>query len=193
MKENTDTLNSAVEVENEPEIIEENTVEQAPEQESENELEKTVQELNQKLSELNERCENEHEMLLRVAAEYDNFRKRTVIEKASSYTNGKTDAITALLPIADNLERALSCVADDDSELKKGVEMTLHQLEECFTSLGVEAIPAEPDTPFDPLLHNAVMHIDDENLGQNVISQCFLKGYKIGDRVIRHSMVQVAN
>ena len=94
---------------------------------------------------------------------------------------------------ADNLERALAAAADDSSDLKKGVEMTLQQLNDCFAAIGVEAIKAEPGDPFDPELHNAVMHVENAEMEQNVIVQCFQKGYKLGDKIIRHSMVQVAN
>lgn len=152
-----------------------------------------LEQLQQDLENMKKRCDNEHELLLRTAAEYDNFRKRSAVEKSAAYQNAQIDAVAALLPVADNLERALEAAKDDNSELKKGVEMTMKQLNDCFAKLGVEVIDAEPNTPFNPDFHNAVMHIEDENLEQNVIVQCFQKGYTLGDRVIRYSMVQVAN
>ena len=128
---------------------------------------------------------------LRLAAEFDNFRKRTVKEKESSYGNGKADAVAKLLPVYDNLERALNQPCTDEA-FKKGVEMTMNELVKIFTALGVE-IFGNVGEEFDPNLHNAVMHTEDENLGENVISQVFQKGFRIGEKVVRFAMVQVAN
>ena len=133
----------------------------------------------------------EHNMLLRLAAEYDNFRKRTAKEKEQSYTNGKSDAVAKLLPVYDNLERALNQPTEDVA-YKKGVEMTMTELTKIFTTLGVE-IFGEAGDAFDPNLHNAVMHIEDEALAENTISQVFQKGFKLGDKIVRFAMVQVAN
>ena len=133
----------------------------------------------------------EHDSYLRLAAEFDNFRKRTIKEKDASYGNGKADAVAKLLPVYDNLERALN-QPTEDAAYKKGVEMTMTELVKIFTGLGVE-IFGNPGDEFDPNLHNAVMHIDDETLGENVIAQVFQKGFKIGEKVVRFAMVQVAN
>ena len=133
----------------------------------------------------------EHDSFLRLAADYDNFRKRTVKEKEASYGNGRADTIAKLLPIYDNLERALK-QPTEDAAYKKGVEMTMTELVKIFTGLGVEIFGNVGDG-FDPNLHNAVMHIDDETLGENVIAQVFQKGFKIGEKVVRFAMVQVAN
>ena len=133
----------------------------------------------------------EHDARVRLAAEYDNFRKRTAKEKEQSYTNGKSDAVAKLLGVYDNLERALN-QPTEDAAYKKGVEMTMAELVKIFTSLGVE-IFGEPGDAFDPNLHNAVMHIDDETLGENTVSQVFQKGFKIGEKIVRFAMVQVAN
>ena len=138
-----------------------------------------------------EKYNAEHDSFLRLAADYDNFRKRTLKEKEQSYSNGKADAILKLLPVYDNLERALN-QPTEDAAYKKGVEMTMNELVKIFTGLGVE-IFGEAGDAFDPNLHNAVMHIDDESLGENTISQVFQKGFKLGDKVIRFAMVQVAN
>ena len=135
--------------------------------------------------------EESHDAHLRLAAEYDNFRKRTLKEKEASYGNGKADAVAKLLPVYDNLERALK-QETADAAFKKGVEMTMTELVKILTSLGVE-IFGEAGEAFDPNLHNAVMHIDDDSFGENTICQVFQKGFKIGDKVVRFAMVQVAN
>ena len=138
-----------------------------------------------------EKYNAERDAHLRMAAEFDNFRKRTIKEKEASYGNGKADAVAKMLPVYDNLERALN-QETSDAAFKKGVEMTMNELVKIFTSLGVE-IFGNVGNEFDPNLHNAVMHIDSEELGENVIAQVFQKGFKIGDKVVRFAMVQVAN
>ena len=138
-----------------------------------------------------EKYNAEHDSYLRLAADYDNFRKRTVKEKEASYGHGKADAVEKLLPVYDNLERALN-QETADTAYKKGVEMTMNELVKIFTSLGVEIFGNVGDS-VDPNIHNAVMHTDDENLGENVISMVFQKGFKLGDKVVRFAMVQVAN
>ena len=138
-----------------------------------------------------EKYNAERDAHLRVAAEFDNFRKRTVKEKEASYGNGKADAVAKMLPVYDNLERALN-QETSDAAYKKGVEMTMNELVKIFTSLGVEIFGNVGDT-FDPNLHNAVMHIDSEELGENTVAAVFQKGFRIGDKVVRFAMVQVAN
>ncbi len=138
-----------------------------------------------------EKYNQEHDAYLRLAADYDNFRKRTIKEKEQSYGNGKADAVEKLLPVYDNLERALNQPTQDEA-YKKGVEMTMTQLVGIFTGLGVEIFGNVGDT-FDPNIHNAVMHIDDEAMGENVITQVFQKGFKLGQKIVRFAMVQVAN
>ena len=138
-----------------------------------------------------EKYNAEHDSYLRLAADYDNFRKRTVKEKEASYGNGKADAVAKMLPVYDNLERALNQETADEA-YKKGVEMTMNELVKIFTALGVEIFGAVGEE-FDPNLHNAVMHTEDENLGENTIAMVFQKGFKIGDKVVRFAMVQVAN
>ena len=156
------------------EVAEETTVEETPE-----------------VNPWEEKYNAERDAHLRCAAEYDNFRKRTVKEKEASYGNGKADAVAKILPIYDNLERALS-QETADAAFKKGVEMTMNELLKIFGGLGVEVFGAVGDE-FDPSLHNAVMHIDDENLGESVIAQVFQKGFKMGEKIVRFAMVQVAN
>ena len=138
-----------------------------------------------------EKYNAERDAHLRVAAEFDNFRKRTVKEKEASYGNGKADAVAKMLPIYDNLERALN-QPTEDAAYKKGVEMTMNELVKIFTGLGVE-IFGNVGEEFDPNIHNAVMHTEDESLGENTISMVFQKGFKIGEKVVRFAMVQVAN
>ena len=130
-----------------------------------------------------EKYNAERDAHLRVAAEYDNFRKRTVKEKEASYGNGKADAVAKMLPVYDNLERALN-QPTEDAAYKKGVEMTMNELVKIFTSLGVEIFGNVGDE-FDPNLHNAVMHIDSEELGENVVAQVFQKGFKIDRKSTR--------
>ena len=138
-----------------------------------------------------EKYNAERDAHLRVAAEFDNFRKRTIKEKEASYGNGKADAVAKILPVYDNLERALN-QPTEDAAYKKGVEMTMNELVKILTSLGVEIFGNVGDE-FDPNLHNAVMHIDSDELGENTIAQVFQKGFKIGEKIVRFAMVQVAN
>ena len=131
------------------------------------------------------------EQFLRLAAEYDNYRKRTAKEKESLWTDAKADTVQAFLPVYDNLERALKQDTADEA-YKKGVEMTMNQMKEVFAKLGVTEIDAQ-GKPFDPNLHNAVMHIEDDSLGENTVAQVFQAGFMLGEKVIRFAMVQVAN
>ena len=150
------------------------------------------EELKKKLEEANQQLEKQKNLLLRTTAEYDNFRKRTVREKASIYDDATAKALQEILNVADSLERALAqreCSADD---MRKGVELVYKQMQSAFAKLGVEEMGKEGDE-FDPQLHNAISHVEDESSGENVVVKVFQKGYKIGDRVIRHAMVQVAN
>ena len=153
-----------------------------------------IEEVTEETAEVNpfeEKYNAEHDAHLRLAAEYDNFRKRTIKEKEASYGNGKADAVAKMLPVYDNLERALNQPTEDEA-YKKGVEMTMNELVKIFTGLGVE-IFGEKGEQFDPNLHNAVMHIDDASMEENTIAMVFQKGFKIGDKVVRFAMVQVAN
>ena len=138
-----------------------------------------------KFDELNDRY-------LRMAAEYDNFRKRSQREREQTYSDAVSHAVTALLPTYDNLERAIKAETAD-AEYKKGVELTMNQLTESLKGLNVTLIEASAGTAFDPNFHNAVMHVEDESLGESVIAEVFQQGFRIGDKVIRHAMVKVAN
>lgn len=150
----------------------------APEETAEEKLQKQLDELNDRY--------------MRMAAEYDNYRKRVAKERDMIRSEATGKALSAILPIYDNLERALA-QETEDTEYKKGVEMTARQFESALDSLGVEIISAEPGTEFDPTVHNAVMHMEDESLGENCIAECFQKGFRHGDKIIRTAMVKVAN
>ncbi len=128
---------------------------------------------------------------LRLAAEYDNYRKRTAKEKEAAWTEAKAQTVAAFLPVFDNLERALKQETADEA-YKKGVEMTMKGLQDALAGLGVEMIPALGEA-FDPNRHNAVMHVDDESAGENTIVEVFQQGFICGDKVIRFSVVKVAN
>ena len=133
----------------------------------------------------------EHDSYLRLAAEYDNYRKRSQKEKDNLYTEIRSETVEKFLPVYDNLERALA-QETQDAAFKKGVEMTMNQLVSVMEKLGVESFGAAGDH-FDPQLHNAVMHIEDDSLGENVIAEVFQKGFKVGEKVVRFAMVKVAN
>ena len=172
--------------EEEKNIPEEPTAEEtAPEVEVEVVEEKSAEE------KLAEELAAEKEKYLRLAAEYDNFRRRSARERENIYSDVKLDTVGKILPVYDNLERALNAPTEDEA-YRKGVEMTMNQLREVFTKLGVAPIEAVGQT-FDPNLHNAVMHTEDESKGEGEIVAEFQTGFRLGDRVIRCSMVQVAN
>ena len=142
--------------------------------------------------ELQEQLDAAKEAHLRTAAEYANYRARSAKEKEQTFSNAKGTVVAEILPVIDNIERAISAPDSDYESLKKGVEMTLEGLKAALEKLGVETF-GEVGESFDPNLHNAVMHIEDESLEENVITDVFQKGYKIGDRIIRPAMVKTAN
>ena len=133
----------------------------------------------------------QEDRFLRLAAEYDNYRRRSQKEKESAWADSKAETAAAFLPVYDNLERALKQDTADEA-YKKGVEMTMTQLKEVLSKLGIEEIPALGET-FDPNLHNAVMHVEDENAGENTIVDVFQAGFRSGEKVVRFAMVKVAN
>ena len=137
------------------------------------------------------RLKEEQDKYLRLAAAYDNYRKRSIKERDALRDDIRSAAIADLLPVYDNLERALSAECSDEA-FYKGIEMTMTQLKAIFESMGVSEIPAVGET-FDPSMHNAVMHVEDEQYGPGEIVREFQKGFRLGDKVIRFSMVQVAN
>ena len=133
-----------------------------------------------------------NDKFLRLAAEYDNYRKRTAKEKETIYQDAKLDTIKHFLEVYDNLERAVSHAGDEDNVHKKGMEMIFHQLEGVLEKLGVTVVDPVGES-FDPARHEAVMHVDSDQLGENVVSQVFQKGFLLGEKVIRFATVQVAN
>ena len=160
--------------------------EQAPQAEAE-----TPDPLLAELESLKTQAAQQEDKYLRLAAEYDNYRRRTAKEKESIWNDAKADAAVAFLPVYDNLERALKQDTADEA-YKKGVEMTMNQLKSVLEKLGITEIEAQ-GKPFDPTLHNAVMHVEDESLGENTVAEVFQAGFKLGDKVIRFAMVKVAN
>lgn len=175
--------------------MEENNVKDTTEKEEikEEETEKEnpngeLEEAKKKISELQKKCDETNDKYLRIMAEYDNFRKRTAKERDGIYKDAYSDAIKEILPIIDNMERA-SAYANGE-ELAKGVGMIVSSISDTLKKMGVCEIETKK---FDPNLHNAVMHVEDENLGEGEIVEVFQKGYMLGDKVIRHAMVKVAN
>lgn len=180
-------------VENNEENMEE-TVEETVEENTEETTEGNEVFGFRKLKDENKKLNNEVEALkdrlLRLTAEYENYRKRTAKEKEGIYTDACTDVLKEIIPSLDNLERAISVEGSAD-DIKKGIEMTIKGFQGSLEKLGVEQIDTE--SGFDPNYHQAVMHIQDESLGSNVVAEVFLKGYKKNDKVIRYTMVKVAN
>jgi len=151
---------------------------------------KEIDEMKKELEIANEKLAEQTDKYLRVVAEYDNFRKRVAKEKEGIYSDAYVDAVKELLPILDNLERAVSFA--DSGNLGEGVNLTLNMMKDIFAKMGVEEIETD-NKEFDPNFHNAVMHIEDENFGENMVVETFSKGYKKGDKIIRYAMVKVAN
>ena len=153
-------------------------------------LEAELAEKDKKLDDKEKELNSLNDKYLRMMAEYDNYRKRSAKEKENTYADAYADAIAAILPTFDNMERALGF--SDAEAVKKGVQMTLNGMQDAFEKLGIE-IFGENGEKFDPNRHNAVMHVDDESLEEGVIVEVFQKGFAKGDKVIRYAMVKVAN
>lgn len=175
------------EVLEEEEVLTEEEPETAPEKEAAEAAEETSE-----LDSLQKAIEEEQNRYLRLMAEYDNFRKRSAREKDNIYSDAKADAFTSLLPVLDNFDRAFENTDASPEDFQKGMEMTRDQLLLVFEKAGVEAF-GEAGEAFDPNLHNAVSHVEDPDLGENILSAVYQKGYKLGDKVLRHAMVVVAN
>lgn len=167
------------------------TAQEAPVSGELEELQAQLAAKDQELEALRSQLTADQDKFLRLCAEYDNFRKRTQKEKENIYADAKADTVKALLPVYDNLERALKQDTADEA-YKKGVEMTMAGLKKAFEGLGVTEIDAVGQ-PFDPNVHNAVMHMEDDSLGENTVAEVFQAGFKLGDKVIRFAMVKVAN
>ena len=178
--------------ENKDEKIEETVVSEETTETAEAEKVEVIDENAEKIKALEEELAASKDMYLRLRAEYDNFRKRTANEKLSLYDDATAKAVAELLPVADSVTMALANLKDSSPEILKGIELISNQLAKSFEKLNVEAFGAVGDA-FNPELHNAISKIDDENLGDNTLAQIFQIGYKKGDKIIRHAMVQVAN
>ncbi len=146
----------------------------------------------EKMESLAKDLSEQKDKFLRLAAEYDNYRKRTAKEKESIYADAKIDTIVAMLPVYDNLERGIKQFGDDESPHRKGLEMIFSQFKESLTKLGVTTIDAVGQ-PFDPEKHNAVMHVEDESVGENTVVEVLQQGFLLGDKVLRFAIVKVAN
>lgn len=175
----------------EVEDVKEEAAGEQPEKEAPKKEKKDSKKHKKEIEELNNKIAEQEDKYLRVVAEYDNFRRRAREEKEACYTDAYADAIKEILPVIDNLERAAAF--KDNDKVSEGVALTLNQFKATLEKMGVTEIPAEPGTPFDPNFHNAVMHCEDENLGENVVAEVFQKGYVKGNKVIRYTMCKVAN
>ena len=149
-------------------------------------------EVNEELEALKKEMETQKDQFLRMAAEYDNFRKRTEKEKAATYDNAVAATVEAFLPVADNFALAMASDAKASDDFRAGLEMIEKQLASAFEKLRVTAFGERGDE-FDPNLHNAVSRVDDPELPEDHITAVYQKGYLIGDRIIRHAMVQISN
>lgn len=188
--ENAETASAEAAAEAETETVEEPAGEPAPEKEEKGS--RKEKKLKKELEETEKKLAASEEKYLRMIAEYDNYRKRTQKEREGIYTDAYADALKEILPVADALEMALKYSASDNAKIVEGVDMTLKKFSEILGKMDVEAFGAEGET-FDPNLHNAVMHVEDEAYGENVIAEVLMKGYRKGEKVLRYAMVKVAN
>lgn len=167
--------------------------EQTPDDASANTEESDSSSLKEQLADKEQKCSEYLNMLQRTAAEFDNFKKRTAKEKEAIYNDGVSDTLSAFLPLIDSMERAEKSFSEsEDKSLKEGFDLIMRQMKEALNKIGIKEIKSVGEQ-FDPELHNAVMHIDDEAFGANEIVEEFQKGYILEEKVIRHSMVKVAN
>ena len=174
-------------------VTEETEDKEVPAEEAATETFTVTKEQMEKMEGLAKQLAEEHDQYLRLAAEYDNYRKRTAKEKEGIYANAKIDTIKGMLPVYDNLERGLAQFgAEDDDPHKKGLEMIFNQYKEALTKLGVTPIDCV-GKEFDPERHNAVMHIEDESCGENTVVEVLQQGFMLGDKVLRFAIVKVAN
>lgn len=170
------------------------TVETAAEDAVTEETFTVTKEQMEKMEALAAQLDEQRDKFLRLAAEYDNYRKRTAKEKEGIYADAKIETLSALLPVYDNLERGLSQFKDEDEDSphRKGLEMIFNQFKDSLAKLGVTPIEAVGQ-PFDPEKHNAVMHVEDENLGENTVAEVLQQGFMLGDKVLRFAIVKAAN
>ena len=201
MEENKDNAEEVLEETEEDTLddIEEETSEEQSVEDAEEEAplkhkdKRKLKKAEAEIASLSEKLAQEQDKYMRLYAEYDNFRRRSVKEREGVYSEAYCDAVLQILPIIDNIERAVQYTAEDpESPMAKGIELTVKSCVEALNKMGVYEIEAL-GKPFDPNFHNAVMHVEDEALGENEIAEVFMKGYVKGDKVIRFSMVKVAN
>ncbi len=172
-----------------PEELDENQVEQTESSSDEQPEESSVNKNDEKIKALEEQLKAEKDKYMRLFAEFDNFRKRTSKEKTEAYGDATAKTISDLLPAIDNFDRALDTPCSDEN-FKKGIEMIFNQMNDILTKIGVTEIDAL-HKPFDPNLHNAIKQVEDEELESDTVYEVFQKGYKLGDRIVRHAMVSV--
>ena len=192
VEECAETVDETVKAAEEAEAVDasEETAEEAPLKHKDK---KKVKRLEAEIEKLQAQVAEEQDKYMRLYAEYDNFRRRSAKERESVYADAYADALEKILPIIDNLERAAQYSSEDpDSSMAKGIELTIKSCVEALNKMGVYEIEALGKT-FDPNFHNAVMHVDDDSFGENEIVEVFMKGYVKGDKVLRFSMVKVAN
>ena len=187
MAKKKETSEKATKIKETEEVKEETAAEENTEQQANEKDEAAL-----KIEELEKDLQASKDAHIRTLAEYDNYRKRSTREKEAAFGDSKAACLAELLPVLDNFERAFSVTDSDIENYKKGFEMIYNSFLETLKKLGVEAFGEEGE-PFDPNIHNGVMHVDDDELPENVIACVFSKGYKIGDRILRPAMVKVAN
>lgn len=189
-EQTSETVEEKVDLE---ETVNEENAEPETEEKTSGKEKKKLKKAEAEIEKLTAALSEEQEKYMRLYAEYDNFRKRSVKEREGVYADAYCDALVQILPILDTLERAAQFSTEDaESAMAKGLELTLKSFVETMNKMGVYEIEAL-GKEFDPNFHNAVMHVDDESVGENVVVEVFMKGYKRGDKVLRHSMVKVAN
>lgn len=187
LEEITEEVETNENLEDNEEIIEETADGQNEDKENDLEIMRKLKDENKKL---NNELEALKDRLLRLTAEYENYRKRTAKEKEGIYSDATSDVLKEMIPVLDNLERAITLDGNLE-DFKTGIEMTIKSFKTSFEKLGVEEI--DVTTGFDPNFHQAVMHVQDENFGTNEVVEVFQKGYKKADKIIRYTMVKVAN
>lgn len=160
--------------------------------ETQNKEEDTSSNENIEIEKLKSELSVQKDLFLRIAAEYNNYRKRSEKDKVLIYSDATANAISSILPVADSLEMACKSLSNAPAEYQKGLNMIINQLNESFKKLSVESFGNSGDQ-FDPDIHNAISHVDDESFGENVVVEVYQKGYKVKDKIIRHAMVKVAN
>ena len=174
------------------EVKQETVQEETPQEEARAETFTVTKEQMEKMESLAKILADEQDKYLRLAAEYDNYRKRTAKEKEAIYADAKIDTVKGMLGVYDNLERGIAQYGDEDSPHRKGLEMIMMQFKDCLTKLGVEQMDCM-GKPFDPERHNAVMHVEDEQYGENEVAEVLQQGFILGEKVLRFAIVKVAN